>query len=474
MQIFNIEKKIMYGYFIAFFLLLFSYVLIIYTTEKITEKTKWVTHTHIVQTALEELMSNIKDAETGYRGYIIMGEEKYLNPFYYCQQEIKAGLSKIRVYTSDNALQQSRCDTLDSLIKRRMNVITQGIFQFKNSDYQITDSLRQQTIQSGSDIMFYIRSTVNAMVKTEDKTMQDRNTELANFSNAIKFINITSLVVAILLSFYSIGTFHLEYNAKKEADMKAAEYRIELEMKVAELKSANEELSSLKSLEKFTSTGRIARTLAHEVRNPLTNINLAAAQLEETFELDEESRFLFDIIRRNSERINNMVSSLLNATKFTELHVEHVNIHSIIDDTIRQAADRIALKNVALQTQYASEDIMVWIDVAKIKIALMNIIVNAIEAMEDGAGTLKISTIRQDNNCLIRITDNGTGMTEDTLNKLFEPYFTNKVKGNGLGLTNTQTILLNHKGSIKAESKLGAGTTFTLCLPLEKPEQIFT
>jgi len=474
MQIFNIEKKIMYGYFIAFFLLLFSYVLIIYTTEKITEKTKWVTHTHIVQTALEELMSNIKDAETGYRGFIIMGEEKYLNPFYYCQQEIKAVLSKIRVYTSDNALQQSRCDTLDSLIKKRMNVITQGIDEFKKNRYQISASLRQQTIQSGSDIMFYIRATVSAMIKTEDKTMLDRNTELANFSNAIKFINITSLVVAVLLSFYSIGTFQLEYSAKKQADQKAVAYRTELETKVAELKSANEELSGLKSLEKFTSTGRIARTLAHEVRNPLTNINLASAQLEEAFELDEESRFLFDIIRRNSERINNMVSSLLNATKFTELHVEHVNIQHILDDTLRQAGDRITLKNVTLKTDYSAEEIMLWIDVTKIKIALMNVIVNAIEAMEDQGGVLKISTERKEDNCLITITDNGAGMDEDTLSKLFEPYFTNKVKGNGLGLTNTQTILLNHKGSIKVESKTGAGTTFILCLPLERPAQMLS
>lgn len=473
MQIFNIEKKIMYGYFIAFFLLLFSYVLIIYTTEKITEKMKWVTHTHIVQTSLEELMSNIKDAETGYRGYVIMGDEKYLNPYYYCQQEIKAGLSKIRLYTSDNALQQSRCDTLSTLIKNRLNVISSGIQEFKKNNYQINDSIQQHTIKSGSETMFYIRATVNSMIRTEDKIMQDRNTELSNFSNAIKIINITSLIVAILLSFYSIGTFNLEYHAKKESDKKANDYRLELEQKVAELKMANEELTDLKSLEKFTSTGRIARTLAHEVRNPLTNINLAAAQLEESFELDEESRFLFDIIHRNSERINNMVSSLLNATKFTELHFEHVNIHHIIDDTLKHAGDRIALKAVNLKLNYAPQNIMLWIDVSKIKIALMNIIVNAIEAMDDGGGKLEIKTEAKDSNCIITISDEGTGMNDDTLSKLFEPYFTSKIKGNGLGLTNTQTILLNHKGSIKVESEEGKGTTFVLCLPMEKPGQVY-
>lgn len=472
MQIFNIERKIMYGYFIAFFLLLFSYVLIIYTTEKITEKMKWVTHTHIVQTALEELMSNIKDAETGYRGYMLMGDEKYLNPYYYCQQEIRAGLSKIRVYTSDNSLQLSRCDTLDSLIKSRLAVIAKGISGFKENGLRINDNIRQQTIASGSETMFYIRTTVNAMIRTEEKTMLDRNTELSNFSNAIKIINITSLIVAILLSFYSIGTFHLEYNAKKEADRKADDYRRELEKKVDELKTANTELTNLKSLEKFTSTGRIARTLAHEVRNPLTNINLAASQLEESFELDEESRFLFDIINRNSERINKMVSSLLNATKFTELQVEFVNIHDVIDDTIRLASDRITLKNIELKLQYAPHDILLWIDVAKIKIALMNVIVNAIEAMGDTGGKLSINTEVVEGNCHINISDNGCGMNADTLSKLFDPYFTSKTKGNGLGLTNTQNILLNHQGSIRVNSGPGKGSTFILCLPLKKPEQV--
>lgn len=471
LQIFELEKKIRYGYFIAFFLLLFSYVLIIYTTEKITEKMKLVTHTHIVQTALEELMSNIKDAETGYRGYIIMKDEKYLNPYYYCQYEVKEGLAKIKRYTGDNPLQQRRSDTLARLVQERFNVISKGIFEFKKNNRVVTDSIGINTIVSGSETMFYIRTMVKSMIQTEDKLMQDRNTALANFSNAIKVINVTSLIVAILLSFYSLGTFNLEYKAKRESDKKANEYRKELEEKIKELKKANEELTDLKSLEKFTSTGRIARTLAHEVRNPLTNINLAALQLEEDFELDEESKFLFDIIKRNSERINAMVSSLLNATKFTELHTEYVSIHKVIDETLQEAKDRMTLKNVDLKRAYYPDDISLWIDVAKIKIALLNIIINAIESMEDEKGILLIKTEMKGNDCLITIKDNGMGMSEDTLSKLFEPYFTNKVKGNGLGLTNTQTIILNHKGSIKAESRENDGTTFVVCLPLTRVDQ---
>jgi signal transduction histidine kinase len=107
---------------------------------------------------------------------------------------------------------------------------------------------------------------------------------------------------------------------------------------------------------------------------------------------------------------------------------------------------------------------MVEVDADKMKIALLNIIVNAIEAMESEKGVLAITTKAVRDKCLIEIKDNGQGMNEETMQKLFEPYFTNKLKGAGLGLTNTQNIVLNHKGSISVSSKLGEGSTFTIML----------
>ena len=88
--------------------------------------------------------------------------------------------------------------------------------------------------------------------------------------------------------------------------------------------------------------------------------------------------------------------------------------------------------------------------------------VNAIEAMEPGKGMLQMATRGEDNKCVVELKDNGSGMTDDQLNRLFEPYFTTKSKGNGLGLTNTQNIILNHDGSIYVSSKPGSGTCFTV------------
>src|SRR5690606_36978413 len=95
-------------------------------------------------------------------------------------------------------------------------------------------------------------------------------------------------------------------------------------------------------------------------------------------------------------------------------------------------------------------------DIEKLKIAFLNIIVNAIEAM-DTRGELVLETSSQGDKCQIKITDNGVGMSRDQVDKLFEPYFTTKDKGNGLGLANTQNIILGHNGSISGESTPGEG-----------------
>ena len=101
-------------------------------------------------------------------------------------------------------------------------------------------------------------------------------------------------------------------------------------------------------------------------------------------------------------------------------------------------------------------------DFDKLKFAFLNIIINAIEAMEPEKGILKVGTKIEGKTCVVDISDNGIGMDEVSLSKLFEPYFTNKPNGNGLGLANTQNIIFNHKGTINVSSTEGQGTTFVI------------
>ena len=161
-----------------------------------------------------------------------------------------------------------------------------------------------------------------------------------------------------------------------------------------------------------------------------------------------------------------MCSDLLNSTRFEQLEYAPANINYLVDEALEMARDRIELNHIKVEKQYEKNLSETLVDKEKIKLAFLNIIVNAIEAMEKKSGILLIKTGKQGNKCIVEINDNGSGMDEETLQKLFEPYFTSKIKGNGLGLTNTQNIILNHKGSINVRSKTGNGSSFIITLNL--------
>lgn len=215
-------------------------------------------------------------------------------------------------------------------------------------------------------------------------------------------------------------------------------------------------------LKKFSSAGRIARILAHEVKNPLTTIVLSADQLQMELpkEVLNESGDLIEVIQRNCNRINELVTELLNSTRFSELQLKKQSINTVLDSAIDQVKDRIELSKVQVVKDYEESIAKIAIDETKIEIALSNLIVNAIEAMEGTQGQLHLKTYCDEKYCRVEITDNGEGISKENMERLFEPYYTSKSTGTGLGLTNTQNIILSHGGSIRAESEIGKGTTF--------------
>ncbi|MFC5623911.1 hybrid sensor histidine kinase/response regulator [Algoriphagus winogradskyi] len=222
------------------------------------------------------------------------------------------------------------------------------------------------------------------------------------------------------------------------------------------------------NLKKFSSTGRIARLLAHEVKNPLTTILLSADQLH--MELPEsvllESGDLIDVIRRNCDRINHLVTQLLDSTRFTELDAKNHSINTLLDEALEHVNDRIDFKGITIQKLYQTDICDISVDGDKIKIALINLIVNAIEAIPEKGGKLILKTSIKENQCRIEIKDNGEGIPKENLERLFEPFFTSKATGSGLGLTNTQNIILSHGGSIRVKSEVGKGTSFLITFNL--------
>lgn len=234
---------------------------------------------------------------------------------------------------------------------------------------------------------------------------------------------------------------------------------------IAELENANADLEYSHSEMRFSSNGRIARTIAHEIRNPLTNINLAVEQLVAEFPPEENSRFLLDMIDRNSKRINQIISELLSSTRFADLNLSSTSPNEILKELLANLHNQLASQKVELIANFDPAVKEIMADKTQLEQAFQNLLNNAIEAMEDKPNALlSVTTALQHGEVMVSISDNGKGISEEDKKRLFEPYFSKKQSGLGLSLTTTQNIILNHKGKIKCNSKLGEGTSFVICL----------
>jgi PAS domain S-box-containing protein len=219
--------------------------------------------------------------------------------------------------------------------------------------------------------------------------------------------------------------------------------------------------------EKMATTGKLARIIAHELRNPLTNINLALMELEDEMKsINKEAGYYFDMIKRNTRRIETLTRNFLNSSKLKSLNFEKRDINQIIGESLELVRDRLELKKMILKERLVTGLPKLNIDPDQLKVGLLNLFLNAVEAMEPGKGVLEVSTNKRDQKVTIHIRDNGKGIPQKDLENVFDPFYTGKKEGTGLGLTVTRNIINGHHGNILVESSPGKGTTFIISLPV--------
>lgn len=232
---------------------------------------------------------------------------------------------------------------------------------------------------------------------------------------------------------------------------------------ISDRKTAERELVQA---EKLLAAGKLSRILAHEIRNPLTNIQLALEQLKDEFEVHkDEAAIYFDVLQRNTDRVGNLITALLNSSRPKTLQRLPQNTNDIVNKALDLVKDRLTLQEIELKTQLAKTALQASVDSEQLMLALVNILVNGIEAMQAGKGELKVQTRAKNGFVEIEIADNGCGMTNEEAEMLFEPFYTKKQGGTGLGLTTVQNIIQSHEGKIAVYSKLKRGSRFTIKLP---------
>ncbi|MEK3854728.1 sensor histidine kinase [Cytobacillus sp. FSL H8-0458] len=213
---------------------------------------------------------------------------------------------------------------------------------------------------------------------------------------------------------------------------------------------------------------QLAAALAHEIRNPLTTVK-GFMELLKPYLIEIGKEQYAQIAIDEINRANDMIYEFLNASKSGLNKKTEIDLNKLIQEMKILFENQANIKNIKLSVSLCPGNHIIYGDSNKIKQVLINIIKNALEACEEahtGEGKVCLSAKSNSNQTQIIIEDNGPGMTEETLNKLFLPFYTTKEKGTGIGLSICRKIIEEHNGRITAHSRLSQGSVFTIELPV--------
>jgi two-component system NtrC family sensor kinase len=218
--------------------------------------------------------------------------------------------------------------------------------------------------------------------------------------------------------------------------------------------------------EKLASVGRLAAGVAHEINNPLTGVLSFACLLRDKPNMDEQDRQDLDLIVHETTRAAQIVRGLLDFARERQVIKTPLDLNEVIGQTTRLLGNQRAMQGIVIVEDLADALPTVEGDAHQIEQVMLNLAMNACEAMPNG-GTLLISSLAADGKVFVKFTDTGCGIKEEHLDQIFEPFFSTKPvgKGTGLGLSVSYGILQEHGGALEVESKEGKGSTFTVVLP---------
>ncbi len=342
----------------------------------------------------------------------------------------------------------------------------------KNIARQMISNIRKETSEEVSNLIAEFEAQKNIdKIKQEKQKLALENTEknltIANQHKTIYFI------VSLIL-FISIITIII-YQRYKIKTKLAKLLNIKVEERTKELKQTNEKLLAeiqdhlattnlLLFAQRLTGIGEIASGLAHEIRNPLTNILVSMQILKSRYDIGDDE--FTDIIIRNAQNANIRISELLNYSQPIDFKKETISLHLVIKEVINLVRGKLNKDNIKLRFTPKSKQDLVSLDKKQINTVFLNFILNSIDAINstDKAGIIEINTYDEFNFIVVDFIDNGCGIESQILPKIFQPFFTNKEGGTGLGLNLAHKIIHQHGGIIEAKSQVGVSTTITVKL----------
>jgi two-component system sensor histidine kinase HydH len=220
--------------------------------------------------------------------------------------------------------------------------------------------------------------------------------------------------------------------------------------------------------EKLAAIGGLAAGVAHEIRNPLSSIKGLASYFKNKFEENSDDKEAAGVMIQEVDRLNRVISELLEFARPTQLNPKSTDINELLEHSVRLIQQEATTKGVTIKLNLSQQQLFAEIDSDRFSQCLLNLYLNAFQAMDNGGQLTIENFITEESLIKIEIKDTGSGIHNEELNKIFDPYFTTKTQGTGLGLAIVHKIIEAHRGEIKVRSVPGHGTVFTIIIPVKQ------
>ena len=500
----HVPKSIFITFILSLTLLLLTFGLALYSLNRLIAKADWIEHTNQVLLRLENILSALKDAEVGQRGYLLTNNPEFLNPYHGSYQQVQQSYQQTRTLTRDNITQQKRLDTLRQLIEKRFAILKQTVALGIRGE---ADSAKAIVMtQEGKLLMDQIRALVNRLETEELRLKGIRYDQVKTTSVATPFFILFASFLAILICIVAyritrkeiLKTLGLHQQLAqsnqeikqtneelKQAEANLKQLNTTLEAKVADrtayLSRAKDELNTLNQ-ELFRKNEKLNRVntdldnfvyaASHDLKAPITNIEgLVNLIKESSCYQDVEARELIDKISISGTKLRNAIEDLsvvIRVQNQIELVEEKIHVGKTLDDICISIADLLQASQVRikLQTEPAAE---IYFSKSNFRSILYNLIHNAIQYRSyERAPEIIIATEKIAGYTLLSVKDNGLGFNpakKDNIFVLFKRMH-NHVEGSGVGLFIVKRMMDNAGGKVEVDTAVNEGTTFRLYFPV--------
>jgi signal transduction histidine kinase len=462
---------------ISLFVLIFIFSISYKHTIAFTESTELLVHSYKIQIKLEQLLSYLKDAETGQRGYIISSDPIFLEPYKSAQERVNESFADLKELIEYNLRQQSNMDSLQVLMNLRFKLL--AISLELNSKPDINRALLDQNLIKGKKVMDSIRTKINSMIDLEAMNFKEHQKkythELYFTPNINLFILLFSLIV-VVLSFIKINSDFGKLKERNEdlrittESFKSAE--IALEAQNRELELRNKELASFNHI------------ASHDLQEPLRKIQTFISRIseKESSTLSENGKEYFMKIQESVKRMRNLINDLLlfSRTSKVEKKFAEADLNILFDNAKLELLQDIEDKSAVIHSVELPVLNVIPFQIQQLFINLLGNslkyskpgiapVINIVSEVVDSNEYAFLAQNNQEKYYKISIEDNGLGFEQEFAEEIFLLFYrlhSKSVKeGSGIGLSICKKIVENHNGFISARGNPGTGSVFSFFLP---------